>query len=223
MKQTRWRRGRQRAALVLVGLIGTASCAAKPVVRPDSPALASAVSAEATVLLLEPQVRLESPARAAFRIDPTEYDTAGLAAAMSAAASQAAPAARPCEDLAAAEAQPCSLLAARAEKLARGIVEPDSRTSLEQLSRSAAATVLVATSLTGRSASMGRLNPYSGEISSDNASTLLRAAAISCGSGDVVWRNEVLLRELPEPSDDSYAEALQFLFGGAPRLETKSP
>jgi len=54
-------------------------------------------------------------------------------------------------------------------------------------------------------------NPYSGAITSSSSYTRLKAVLVETESGHKLWKNEVQLREIPDPESLYYKEAVKLL------------
>jgi hypothetical protein len=62
----------------------------------------------------------------------------------------------------------------------------------------------------------GTYNAYTGAITSSNSSSLLRVSLVHC-NGDVIWKNQVLLRQLPNPDNEKFTETLDILYTTFPK------
>ena len=58
----------------------------------------------------------------------------------------------------------------------------------------------------------GFYDPFTGDLSTSASTTHLRAGLVDCQTGCVLWRNSVLLREVPKPDSPDLARALQQLY-----------
>jgi len=54
-------------------------------------------------------------------------------------------------------------------------------------------------------------------ITSAMSSSVLQASLISCSTGKVLWRSQVLTRQLPQPESQQFSEALELLYQSFPR------
>ena len=58
----------------------------------------------------------------------------------------------------------------------------------------------------------GSWDPYSGAITSSNSSTSFFASLISCKTGEVFWKNQVLLRDSPQINNLNFKESIDLLY-----------
>lgn len=61
--------------------------------------------------------------------------------------------------------------------------------------------------------SRGSWNPGTGAITSASHRTRLRAALVDCRTSRTLWRNEVVLRQVPDPKRPGLDKAIDRLFG----------
>ena len=88
------------------------------------------------------------------------------------------------------------------------------RALLRELSMVQADCVVLATLITSELGPPETYNSFTGQITSDMSRSSFSAALMRCDSGEILWRNDVLLRSVATVSDDAYAESLRLLFGG---------
>lgn len=62
----------------------------------------------------------------------------------------------------------------------------------------------------------GYWNPNTGAIASSMSNAVLQASLISCSTGKVLWRNQILTRQLPQPESQQFSEALKLLYQSFP-------
>jgi hypothetical protein len=67
----------------------------------------------------------------------------------------------------------------------------------------------------------GSWNPLTGAITSANHHTRLRAALVDCAAARVLWRNEVILREVPDPRRERLEAAIERLLAIDRKRERK--
>jgi len=64
----------------------------------------------------------------------------------------------------------------------------------------------------------GTWNAYSGAITSSNSSSLLKVSLVQC-NGEVLWKNQVLLRQIPNLNDEKFKESLDILYSTLPKIK----
>lgn len=71
----------------------------------------------------------------------------------------------------------------------------------------------------------GTWNPNTGAITAAGHHTRLRAALVDCRTARVLWRNEVVVRQIPEPESTKLEKAIGLLLGveGKPVVKEKNP
>jgi len=202
-------------------LLAAAGCTPKPAIRPTAEPAAKVIAPGTRVLLLTPLVRFESMQSEAA-LDDIAYDETAYAArlhdAARAAAAGAGAAIIECglPQAHAATTAACGELAPHTLALSRGIVRPDAAVALARVAAETLGVLVLATACLGRLGPGGYYNANSGQIKAASASTVLSAALLGA-DGRAVWKNDVLLRAIPEATDESYREALELLFTAAPR------
>lgn len=65
----------------------------------------------------------------------------------------------------------------------------------------------------------GTWNSMTGAITSASHSARMRAAIVECRTARILWKNEVLLREIPRVDSAHYREAVQALFNDVQKKE----
>jgi hypothetical protein len=98
--------------------------------------------------------------------------------------------------------------------LLRRQIPEDAKSALAKLADSDERAAVLATVLRVKVGPGGSWNSYTGAITSGMSQTRLQAALVHCRSARVLWKNEVLLREIPRVGDKDYAKALAALFAG---------
>jgi len=104
-------------------------------------------------------------------------------------------------------------------KLSRGMMDSATRDLLHSFAQYDENINLFVNYIDVKVGSTGSWDPNSGAITSDNSRSLLRSALVNCTTGKVLWKGEVLLREVPELSSERFAESLDLLFTDFPRIE----
>jgi hypothetical protein len=193
--------------------------------RADAPGDATVLPADAVLLLLDPLVRFERVVdEAELHVTPAEEQ--GFKAALSAAARRAfeTVAIRPQpEDAGEQWAKSIAGAEALSSRLARGQVTDDARPWLTDLEKTRQHTFILAQYFKVKEGQRGSWDPYSGAIRSSTTGAELHAALISCASGDVLWRNAIVIRNRPRPDDRRFQDALARFFAtlGARRQQKR--
>jgi len=205
------------AALVLVTAVG--GCTAQPTTRAAAAPARAVLTPASTVLVLRPVVRIER-LNDEKPLTGVEYGAEALGSSLSTAARGAAIASGAtvidCATATGSAWEPsCAALAAQAAPLARGVVPTAAGGGLAQLSTVQADAVVLASLLVAKVGPAATYNSFSGQITSDPSTALLSAALVGAPAGRVLWRNDALLRTVPEANDTAYQESLRLLFGGA--------
>jgi hypothetical protein len=205
-------------ALVLLGVL--VSCSPRPATRPAALPAGDALGPGSTVLVLRPSIRFESMEREVALADGAREEVAfagSLRDAARLAAASAGAVVLECDSPDAANvAALCADLSPHVRLLSRGVVRPESAQLLARGDLGAPAISILATSCLGRVGPAGYYNSQTGQLHAASRSTVLSAALIGA-DGHLKWKNDVLLRAVPEATDANYLEALTLLFSAAPR------
>ncbi len=104
-------------------------------------------------------------------------------------------------------------------KLSRGIVSSDAVILLKNIATIDPHVSVLVNYVKVKVGSSGTWNPSGGAITSPNSKTVLNAALIQCATGEVLWMDQVLLREIPKLTSSQFSEALELLFTKFPKKE----
>jgi hypothetical protein len=97
-------------------------------------------------------------------------------------------------------------------RLARGIVPEEAKGILNSIASPDENSVVLAQYLRVKVGPGGFWNSYTGEIHSTMSTMLLDVALISCRDGQILWTNEVLLRNLVAPESKEFLETIKLAF-----------
>lgn len=97
-------------------------------------------------------------------------------------------------------------------ELSQGVVEEEAYILLKQLGNPQESQAVLVQYVRAKVGQGGSWNPFSGGITSSSSSTQIYAALIDCASGKVLWKNRVLLRDLPSTENMEFRESIEALF-----------
>jgi hypothetical protein len=103
-------------------------------------------------------------------------------------------------------------LAALSHKLARGIVPEEARESLNSLAAVDPNLAVLVQYLKVKVGPGWDWNSYTGDLHSTMSNMLIDAALLSCRDGRVLWKNEVLFRDLVMPESHKFMETLTLVY-----------
>jgi hypothetical protein len=106
----------------------------------------------------------------------------------------------------------CSKLNAMSSRLASGYISDEATIIFHQLSSENQNLLILSQCLIAKVGPKGSYNSYTGAITSKMFSYLLKASLINCSTGQVLWKNEVFIRKLPDVDKSSFAESLTQLY-----------
>lgn len=104
-------------------------------------------------------------------------------------------------------------------RMSRGIIDSDNIISLMSMASFDANMALLVHYVNVKVGSSGSWDPNFGAITSDNSRSIFYSALINCATGKLLWKNKVLLRSLPQKSNDRLSESLDLLFLNFPVKE----
>ncbi len=111
-----------------------------------------------------------------------------------------------------------SRLQKMSSKLSVGYLSPEAKEILKQLSSFDENLVILSQYLYVKVGQSGTWNAYSGAITSSNSSSLLKVSLVQC-NGEVLWKNQVLLRQIPNLNDEKFKESLDILYSTLPKIK----
>jgi hypothetical protein len=111
-----------------------------------------------------------------------------------------------------AAADLCKQLQTMSSRLARGNINDEAREILNRLAAINDRHVVLAQFMKVKLGPGRSWNSYSGAITSAMNSTLLQAALVSCKTGQVLWKNEVLVRKAMRSDSPEFVKALGLLY-----------
>lgn len=104
----------------------------------------------------------------------------------------------------------------QAPKLSRGTIDASSREALRMLGGNETGSAVMINFVNVKVGTTGSWDSNSGAITAPNSRSVFRAALIDCATGEVLWRNEVLLREVPVTTNKRFAETMDLLYSNLP-------
>lgn len=105
-------------------------------------------------------------------------------------------------------------------KLARGVVKDEAGLLLKSFANNESNVSILVSYFRVKVGSDGSWDPNTGAITSSNSKVILNAALIQCSTGEVLWLDQVLLREIPKLSSPEFYDALDLLFINFPQKES---
>lgn len=196
-------------------LIILAACAAKPIAVMTTPP-AEAIASDIQILILPPLIRFERTENESVLMNRSDEGDAFGAELLKAAkiisetrnfkivAS---------ESLAGTAAvESCTQLHSLSYRLARGLINEDILSLLNNLASIDDRIVVLAQYMKIKVGPRGYWIQTTGSIGSPGSSSIIQAALISSKTGDVIWKNEVLLRALSKSGSPQFDESLRLLF-----------
>lgn len=197
------------------------SCATRPITIPAAPTCESALPTYSECVILPPLLifeRLEDE----VILNPSKFGGPAIMSSLSAAARNVLTKAQcrlaETESLKAPEiVDLISRLQSLSSSLSVGQVTDEAKGILQRLAAQNQHLLILSHSLYVKVGPGSYWNPFSGAIGSSMSRSHLRASLVHCSSGQVLWKNEVLLRELPLVTSSKFAEALELLYANFPR------
>src|SRR5215813_12458672 len=198
----------RRAALAAFVSCG-AACSVHPIVPPTARPLAATPSESLTLILLRPVVRIDKmpPADAPLSFAPNQSvppasDGEPLIRSLYDAAKGAAAALQPalidCQTAEDGDAGLCKQLDPLVGRLAHGSTTADGRSVLHHVAEVQPNCAVLATQLDVELGPGAYYNSATGQMGSAMSTSAFRAALTRCDTAEVLWKNEVLLRAVPD-------------------------
>jgi len=97
-------------------------------------------------------------------------------------------------------------------RLARGIVNEEAKTILNDLATLTGNSAVLVQFLRIKTGPASTWNPWTGQITSAMSSTILQVALVSCQSGQVLWKNESVARKVYRAADPKFAKWLETVY-----------
>ena len=113
----------------------------------------------------------------------------------------------------------CGQLGIASRKLARGVLDDDLRHTLGLVAQANDGYAVLAQAMRIRIGPGRSWNPWTGNITSSMSNTVFQASLISASTAEVLWKNELLVRKLPQPTDKRFMSSLHGLYGSLPSRE----
>lgn len=204
--------------LILVFMV--TSCATRPIAVSSIPTYDTVLPAFSEILVLQPLLKFEQLHDETV-IDPSKFDGPTLISSLDTSSKNAVAKSKfrvaVNENLNSSECgELCSRLGLLSSRLSIGQINDEAKTMLQQLSSIDPDLAILSLYLHVKVGPGGYWNPNSGAIRSSMSSSHFQICLIHCGTGQVLWKNEVLLRKIPKVDDSKYAESLRLLYTNFP-------
>ena len=209
--------------LMMLWIIFLNSCANKPIAGTTSSAMDLTLDSDITILTLRPFLKFERMENEA-PLPASDFQSDAIERILLTAATDVAESRKivkiDCQTQGEAEiAELCNQLYSLSPRLSKGLINDEANVLLKHLT-SLKEHYAVLSHLVRVKVGPGTLyNPMSGLIHSSMSHTLLRASLIDCKSGQVLWKNQVLLRELPRTESTQFTESLELLYQNFPKTK----
>ena len=105
--------------------------------------------------------------------------------------------------------------------LSQGVIDGNASSILTDFYSRTNNQVILVNYLRVKVGTSGGWNPNSGAITSSDSKSVFYAALIQGDTGQILWRNQVLLREIPKLKNPLFSDSLKLLFTGFPKKEAK--
>ncbi len=192
------------------------ACGSKPVVVNERKYSPLSIPSNVNILILKPNLRIEQIQDEKI-LDPADYQGELIESTIGgeaktvlnengyAVGDQSALDTAPLADLS-------EQLKMKSFILVQGTIDEDSRKVLNEISSVNSDYAVLLNTMHVKVGPGTHWDPFSGSIASSMSSTRLQAVLISPGTGQILWRNDILLRKLPKIDDNQFIEAIELLY-----------
>lgn len=207
-----------------VSLLVLVACAARPVVV-ISQAPDSQVISDIDVLVPQPFLQFERIQDERI-LSASDYQGDAIEASLLSASKNAVElrgfAMVDCRSLQSKEiVELCDQLRSISPKLSRGLISNETEILLKRFASFNKRFAVLVTFLQVKVGPGSFWNPSGGAIRSSMSSSLLRIALIHCVTKQILWKNQVLLRQLPQAESRQFSESLDLLYQSLPNGKEK--
>lgn len=196
------------------------SCATMPKTISTTPAYEAVLPADSRIFILQPLLKFERLQDEVI-LDPSNFGGTSIVSSLNTTARNAV--LRSKYQVAETEVMNApeivdlySRLQSLSSRLAAGQLNDEADTTLQRLSALDQNLVILSHFLYAKVGRGGYWNPMSGAIGSSMSTSRLQVSLIRCSTGQVLWKNEVFLRQLPQVDNPKFAESLQLLYANFP-------
>lgn len=206
------------AALTSLALF--TACVSSPVVVPKTTDLAPEINRDLSILIIPPCLKFES-IQDEKPLKASDYNGDAIEKRMIAVAQQALNskgfAAHDREtDSRSSTPETDNRFYSLSPKLSQGVVSDGDKRYMKQLASTDDRLSVLVSYIKVKVGTGAAWNPMSGIIRSDNSSCFLHSALIHCTTGQVLWKNQIFLRELPQIESESFSDSLDLLYRNFP-------
>jgi len=206
--------------LLLVWFVLSCSCATKPIAISHSPVSECTLGQQTSVFIMQPLLKFER-IESETDIPADNYGGKAIESGIVRAAKTTLASRKfsivDYRKQTGKTAEICCQVCSLSSRLSQGVVDDNSKGLLGSLGGQVEGRTALLNSLKVKVGSGGSWDPNSGAITSSNTYSVLRAALLNCEEGSVLWKNQVLLRQLPKPGDPKFNEALMLLYENFPQ------
>jgi hypothetical protein len=211
-----------RSVLFFILAVFLTSCATPaPVHISSAPANITAIPKNARILILKPLLKFEQLKDEAA-VDSSTYSGPVIESKLNDAAKDAATKRNTAIVEAAALGSPelvdlCAKLQPLSSRLASGQLNDEAKNMLLRLSEADKELLIISNFLQVKVGPGGYWDPNTGSIGSSMSTSQFRISLINCSTGQVMWKDELLVRDLPQVNDSKkFAEYVQLLYTNFP-------
>jgi hypothetical protein len=205
--------------LILVGLLCLlllSGCTTTSAVVAGSRAAVGSLNVREPIMLLPPKLTYER-IQNEQPLDGAEFQASAVVASLLAAARQSLQqkGLAVIGEVSAGNAEvrhPLEGLSARADALFHSPIDPSLVEQLRQVQPAGEDRAVLVQYVRVKVGPGGFWDPNTGVIHSKMSSANLRAAILRCRDGQLLWRNEVFLREVPRVNSSKFRKAVQLLY-----------
>jgi hypothetical protein len=199
------------------------SCATAPVSITRNPLTVKSLDPKSPILVIKPFIRFERMEdESALPVPPSASDTIERSLAIAALHEVESRHLTPIDYRGLEDDNllaMCDRLQSMSPQLCSGLVDDQADYALKHLAVLMEHPTVLVLYLKVKVGSSGSWNPYSGAITSPNSSSHFQASLIGSDMGEVLWQNQVLLREVPRVDNSNFRESLGLLFKTFPNSE----
>jgi hypothetical protein len=206
---------------VLTSLALLTACVSSPVVVPTTLDLGPEINRDVSILIIPPCLKFES-IQDEKPLKVSDYNGDAIENQMIAVAQQALNS----KGFAAHDLKTYSLSSTPetddrfrsiSPKLSQGVVSDGDKLYMKQLASSDDRLSVLVSYIKVKVGTGAAWNPITGWIRTANSSCFLHSALIHCTTGQVLWKNQIFLRELPQIESESFSDSLELLYKTLPK------
>lgn len=208
---------------ILAIMFTIVSCATRPIAISTTRTYEGAFPLSSEVLILSPLLKFERLHDETI-LDPSEFGGPAIISNLNARARNALVKGKfriaQTESLKATEfVDLLSRLQSLSSSLSTGQVKDEANGILKRLSAQNQHLLILSHFLYSKVGPGGYWNPNTGAIGSSMSTCRIRVSLIQCSTAQVLWKNEVILRQLPQVGSSTFEEALDLLYTNFPEAK----